>query len=100
MAQQTSFITRPNTKIDFAEVMETNNNIIKNTLVSGQDHIDADAGDFSDEFYSSLFDGRKKSGIIYIGKEDLASSLKIRANVKTKTADTCKQFYDADHNVG
>ena len=48
------------------------------TKFSGRSNVDTDIADYDDHYLESLFAGRTKSGIIYLGPDEMASKHKIR----------------------
>ena len=58
------------------------------TTFSGHSNVDTDIADYDDHFLESLFAGRTKSGIIYLGPDEMASKHKIRVNLKIGTKNT------------
>ena len=51
------------------------------TKFSGHSNVDTDIADYDDHYLESLFAGRTKSGIIYLGPDEMASKHKIRVNL-------------------
>ena len=58
------------------------------TKFSGHSNVDTDIADYDDHYLESLFAGRTKSGIIYLGPDEMASKHKIRVNLKIGTKNT------------
>ena len=58
------------------------------TKFSGHSNVDTDVADYDDHYLESLFAGRTKSGIIYLGPDEMASKYKIRVNLKIGTRNT------------
>ena len=56
--------------------------LMRKTNISGH------ANDYDDHYLESLFVGRTKSGIIYLGHDEIASKHKIRVNLKIGTKNT------------
>ena len=61
---------------------------MRKTKISGHPNVDTDAADYDDHCLESLFVGRTKSGLIYLGPDELASKHKIRVNLKMGTKNT------------
>ena len=61
---------------------------MRETKISGHSNVDTDIADYDDHYLESLFAGRTKSGIIYLGLDELASKHKIRVNLKIGTKNT------------
>ena len=59
--------------------------LMHKTKFSGHSNVDADIADYDDHYLESLFAGRTKSGIIYLGPDEMASKHKIRVNLKIGT---------------
>ena len=66
---------------------ETLRVLMHKTKISGHSNVDTDIADYDDHYLESLFAGRTKSGIIYLGDE-MASKHKIRVNLKIGTKNT------------
>ena len=62
--------------------------LMRKTKFSGHSNVDTDIADYGDHYLESLFVGRMKSGIIYLGPEEIASKHKIRVNLKIGTKNT------------
>ena len=62
--------------------------LMRKTKLSGHSNIDTDIADYDDHYLESLFAGRTKSGIIYLGPDEMASKHKIRVNLKICTKNT------------
>ena len=58
------------------------------TKFSRHSNVDTDIADYDDHYLESLFAGRTKSGIIYLGPDEMASTHKIRVNLKIGTKNT------------
>ena len=58
------------------------------TKFLGHSNVDTDIADYDDHYLESLFAGRTKSGIIYLGPDEMASKHKIRVNLKIGTKNT------------
>ena len=58
------------------------------TKISGHSNVDTDIAEYDDHYLESLFAGRMKSGIIYLGPDEMASKHKIRVNLKIGTKNT------------
>ena len=67
---------------------ETLRVLLRKTKFSGRSNIDTDIADYDDHYLESLFAGRTKSGIIYLGPDEMASKYKIRVNLKIGTKNT------------
>ena len=67
---------------------ETLRVLMRKTKFSGHSNVDTDIADYDDHYLESLFAGRTKSGIIYLGPDELASKHKIRVNLKIGTRNT------------
>ena len=61
---------------------------MRKTKISGHSNVDTDIADYDDHYLESLFAGRTKSGIIYLGPDEMASKHKIRVNLKIGTKNT------------
>ena len=61
---------------------------MRKTKFSGHSNVDTDVADYDDHYLESLFAGRTKSGIIYLGPDEMASKYKIRVNLKIGTRNT------------
>ena len=61
---------------------------MRKTKFSGHSNVDTDIADYDDHYLESLFAGRTKSGIIYLGPDEMASKHKIRVNLKIGTKNT------------
>ena len=55
------------------------------TKFSGHSNVDTDIADYDDHYLESLFAGRTKSGIIYLGPDEMASKHKVRVNLTIGT---------------
>ena len=63
--------------------------LLRKTKFSGRSNIDTDIADYDDHYLESLFAGHtSKSGIIYLGPDEMASKYKIRVNLKIGTKNT------------
>ena len=62
--------------------------LMHKTKISGHSNVDTDIADYDDHYLESLFAGRTKSGIIYLGPDEMASKYKIRVNLKIGTKNT------------
>ena len=62
--------------------------VVHKTKFSGHSNVDTDIADYDDHYLESLFAGRMKSGIIYLGPDEMASKHKIRVNLKIGTKNT------------
>ena len=71
-----------------ADREETLRVLMRKTKFSGHSNVDTDIADFDDHYLESLFAGRMKSGIIYLGPHEMASEHKIRVNLKIGTKNT------------
>ena len=71
-----------------ADREETLRVLLRKTKFSGRSNIDTDIADYDDHYLESLFAGRTKSGIIYLGPDEMASKYKIRVNLKIGTKNT------------
>ena len=60
----------------------------RKTKFSGHSNVDTDIADYDDHYLESLFAGRMKSGIMYLGPDEMASKHKIRVNLKNGTKNT------------
>ena len=58
------------------------------TKISGHSNVDTDIADYDDHYLESLFAGRTKSGIIFLGPDEMASKHKIHVNLKIGTNNT------------
>ena len=58
------------------------------TKISGHSNDDTDNADYDDHHLESLLAGRTKSGIIYLGPDEMASNHKILVNLKIGTKNT------------
>ena len=61
---------------------------MRKTKFSGHSNVDTDIAGYDDRYLESLFAGRTKSGIIYLGPVEMASKYKIRVNLKIGTKNT------------
>ena len=50
--------------------------LMRETKISGHSNVDTDIADYDDHYLESLFAGRTKSGIIYLGPDEMASKHK------------------------
>ena len=71
-----------------ADREETLRVLMHKTKFSGQSNVDTDIADYDDHYLESLFAGRTKSGIVYLGPDEMASKHKIRVNLKIGTKNT------------
>ena len=71
-----------------ADREETLRVLMRKTKFSGHSNVDTDVADYDDYYLESLFAGRTKSGIIYLGPDEMASKYKIRVNFKIGTRNT------------
>ena len=71
-----------------ADREETQRVLMHKTKISGHSNVDTDIADYDDHYLESLFAGRTKSGIIYLGPDEMASQHKIRVNLKIGTKNT------------
>ena len=71
-----------------ADREETLRALMCKTKFSGHSNVDTDIADYDDHYLESLFAGRMKSGIIYLGPDEMASKHKIRVNLKIGTKNT------------
>ena len=71
-----------------ADREETLRVLMHKTKFSGHSNVDTDIADYDDHYLESLFAGRTKSGIIYLGPDEMASKHKIRMNLKIGTKNT------------
>ena len=71
-----------------ADREETLRVLMHKTKFSGHSNVDTDIADYDDHYLESLFAGRTKSGIIYLGPDEMASKHKIRVNLKIGTKNT------------
>ena len=71
-----------------ADREETLRVLMRKTKFSGHSNVDTDIADYDDHYLESLFAGRTKSGIIYLGPDEMASKHKIRVNLKIGTKNT------------
>ena len=71
-----------------ADREETLRVLMHKTKFSGHSNVDTDIADFDDHYLESLFAGRTKSGIIYLGPDEMASKHIIRVNLKIGTKNT------------
>ena len=71
-----------------ADREETLRVLMRKTKISVHPNVDTDVADNDDHYLESLFVGRTKSGLIYLGPNDLASKHKIRVNLKMGTKNT------------
>ena len=62
--------------------------LMHKTKISGHSNVDTDIADCDDHYLEFLFAGRTKSGIIYLGPDEMASEHKIRVNLKIDTKNT------------
>ena len=70
-----------------ADREETLRVLMHKTKISGHSNVDTDIAD-DDLYLESLFVGRTKSGVIYLGPDEMASKHKIRVNLKIGTKNT------------
>ena len=61
---------------------------MRETEFSGHSNVDTDIADNDGHYLESLFVGRMKSGIIYLGPDEMASQHKIRVNLTIGTKNT------------
>ena len=61
---------------------------MRKTKFSGHSNVDTDIADCDAHYLESLFAGRMKSGIIYLGPDEMASKHKIRVYLKIGTKST------------
>ena len=61
---------------------------MRKTKISHHSNVDTDIADYDDHYLESLFAGRMKSGIIYLGPGEMASKHKIRVDLKIGTKNT------------
>ena len=61
---------------------------MRKTKFSGHSNVGTDIADYDDHYLESLFAGRMKSGIIYLGPDKMASKHKILVNLRIGTKDT------------
>ena len=71
-----------------ADREETLRVLMRKTKISGHLNVDTDVADYDDHYLESLFVGRTKSGLIYLGPDELASKHKIRVSPKIGTKNT------------
>ena len=71
-----------------ADREETLRVLMRKTKFSGHSNVDTDVADYDDHYLESLFLGRAKSGLIYLGPDERASEHKIRVNLKMGTKNT------------
>ena len=71
-----------------ADREETLRVLMHKTKFSGHSNVDTDIADYDDHYLESLFAGRTKSGIIYLGPDEMASKHKIRVDLKIGTKNT------------
>ena len=71
-----------------ADREETLRVLMHKTKFSGHSNVDTDIADYDDHYLESLFAGRTKSGIIYLGPDEMASKHKVRVNLKIGTKNT------------
>ena len=71
-----------------ADREETLRVLMRKTKISGHSNVDTDIADYDDHYLESLFAGRMKSRIIYLGPDEMASKHKIRGNLKIGTKNT------------
>ena len=71
-----------------ADREETLRVLMRMTKFSGHSNFDTDIADYNNHYLESLFAGRMKSGIIYLGPDEMASKHKIRVNLKIGTKNT------------
>ena len=71
-----------------ADREETLRVLMRKTKFSGHSDVDTDIADYDDHYLESLIVGRTKSGIIYLGHDEIASKHKIRVNLKIGTKNT------------
>ena len=62
--------------------------LMHKTKFSGHSNVDTDIADCDDHYLESLFAGRTKSGIIWLGPGEMASKHKIPVNLKIGTKNT------------
>ena len=62
--------------------------LMRKTKFSAHSNVDTDIADYDDHYLESLFVGLTKSGIIYLGPDEIASKHKIRVNLKIGTKNT------------
>ena len=62
--------------------------LMRKTKISGHSNVDTDIADYDDHYLESLFAGRMKSGVVYLGPDEMASKHKIRVNLKIGTKNT------------
>ena len=70
-----------------ADREETLRVLMHKTKFSGHSNVDTDIADCDDHYLESLFAGRK-SGIVYLGPDEMASKHKIRVNLKIDSKNT------------
>ena len=68
-----------------ADRKETLRVLMRKTKFSGHSNVDTDIADYDDHYLESLFAGRTKSGIIYLGPGEMASKHQIRVNLEIGT---------------
>ena len=71
-----------------ADREETLRVLMRKSKFSGHSNVDTDIADYDDHYLESLFADRMKSGIIYLGPDEMASKHKIRLNLKIGTKNT------------
>ena len=71
-----------------ADREETLRVLMRKTKISSHSNVDTDIADYDDHYLESLFAGRMKSGIIYLGPDEMASKHKLRVNLKIGTKNT------------
>ena len=71
-----------------ADREETLRVLMRKTKFSGHFNVDTDIADYDDHYLESLFAGRTKSGIIYLGPDEMASKYRIGVNLKIGTKNT------------
>ena len=71
-----------------ADREETLRVLMHKTKFSGHSNVDTDIADNDDHCLESLFAGRTKSGIIYLGPDEMASKHKIGVNLNIGTKNT------------
>ena len=71
-----------------ADREETLRVLMRKTKFPGHSNVDTDIADYDDHYLESLFAGSMKSGIVYLGPDEMASKHKIRVNLKIGTKNT------------
>ena len=71
-----------------ADREETLRVLMHKTKISGHSNVDTDIADYDDHYLESLIAGSTKSGITYLGPDEMASKHKIRVNLKIGTKNT------------